>query len=35
MYRAKSLGKNLVVVSKLGEDLQTAPRTGVAGRLST
>ena len=24
MYRAKSLGKNLVVVSKLGEDLQTA-----------
>ena len=24
MYRAKSLGKNLVVVSKVGEDLQPA-----------
>src|SRR5258706_13849657 len=30
MYRAKSLGKNLVVVSRMGEDLQTATVARVA-----
>jgi len=30
MYRAKSLGKNLVVVSRMGEDLQTASVARVA-----
>jgi len=30
MYRAKSLGKNLVVVSRVGEELQPAPVVRVA-----
>ncbi len=32
MYRAKSLGKNLVVVSRLGEELQRAPLPRLLGR---